>query len=75
MAYLFAQIIAVFNYINDFDKMREESSFWSLMWVMFAIGMGLAYFGVGWVSTHVSYVGFSPSAERKSLVPPLFRIS
>lgn len=63
MAYLFAQIIVVFNYVADPDKMRSESSYWSLMWVVFAIGMGLAYFGMGWISTRVSYVSFS-------LLPP-----
>lgn len=56
MAYLFAHIIVVFNYVADPDKMMSESSFWSLMWVIFAIGVGLSYFFMGWISTHVSYV-------------------
>lgn len=59
MAYLFAQIIDVFNYIDDFDKMSEVSSFWSVRWVIFAAGLGVAYFGMGLVSTRVSYVGSS----------------
>lgn len=66
MAYLFAQIIVVFNYILDPDKMRSESSFWSLMWVVFAIGTGLSYFAMGWISTHVSYV--SPNRRNGSLL-------
>lgn len=66
MAYLFAQIIVVFDYVYDPDKMSSESSFWSLMWVVFAIGTGLSYFAMGWISTHVSYVSPSPNPPTRT---------
>lgn len=45
-SWLFAQLVNVFQYANDFDKMRSESSFWSLMYMTIAIGVGVSYFGV-----------------------------
>lgn len=56
MAYLFGKVIAVFDYVEDPDKMDKESRFWSLMWVVLAVGCGLAYFFMGLISTRVSYV-------------------
>lgn len=43
MAWLFAKIVVVFNYVNDPDKMGSESRFWALMWVVFAVGIGVSY--------------------------------
>ena len=65
MAYLFAKVIAVFDYATDPDKMDSESRFWSLMWVVFAVGSGASYFCMGLISTRVSYVSYPPLRERE----------
>ncbi|KAI1774119.1 P-loop containing nucleoside triphosphate hydrolase protein [Hypoxylon cercidicola] len=54
-AYLFAKIIVVFTYVGDIDRFTSEANFWSLMWVVLAISIGLAYFILGYVSTHVAH--------------------
>ncbi|CAJ2500962.1 Uu.00g038150.m01.CDS01 [Anthostomella pinea] len=54
-AYLFAKIIVVFQYIGDPDKFTREANFWSLMWVVLAIGAGLSYFILGFVTTHLAH--------------------
>ncbi|CAI4216216.1 unnamed protein product [Parascedosporium putredinis] len=54
MAYLFAKVIVVFNYVGDPEKMRSESNHWSLMWVVFAIAIGFSYFFLGTVSQHIA---------------------
>jgi len=52
-AYLFAKILVVFNLKGD-DLLRE-SSFWSLMWFVCAVGVGLSYFFLGFISTHLQH--------------------
>ncbi|GJC92408.1 ABC transporter transmembrane region [Colletotrichum higginsianum] len=54
-AWLFAKVIVVFNPENSPDKIRSDSNFWSLMWAVLAIGVGLSYFFMGFVSTHLSH--------------------
>ncbi|KAK8050263.1 multidrug resistance protein [Apiospora phragmitis] len=57
-AYLFAQIIVVFQYVFDMDKFISESKFWSLMWSVLAIGVGffnfLLFFITTWLAAHIS---------------------
>ncbi|KAK8055145.1 multidrug resistance protein [Apiospora rasikravindrae] len=57
-AYLFAQIIVVFQYAGIPDKFLSESRFWSLMWTVLAIGVGffnfLLFFITSWLAAHIS---------------------
>ncbi|KAK6842797.1 ABC transporter transmembrane region [Apiospora arundinis] len=57
-AYLFAQIIVVFQYAGIPDKFISESKFWSLMWTVLAIGVGLfnflLFFITTWLAAHIS---------------------
>lgn len=55
-AYLFAQIIVVFTYANDLPRFTTEANFWSLMWVVLAIAVGMSYFILYTVSTHLAHV-------------------
>lgn len=55
-AWLFAKVIYVFQYQYDRPKLRSEGEFWSLMWVILAIGVGLSYFSVFYVATHMSSI-------------------
>ncbi|KAF6841568.1 ABC transporter [Colletotrichum musicola] len=54
-AWLFAKVIVVFNVDNGPDKIRSDSNFWSLMWVVLAIGIGLSYFFMGLFATYLSH--------------------
>ncbi|XXG94109.1 hypothetical protein Hte_000361 [Hypoxylon texense] len=54
-AYLFAKIIVVFTYVGDLDRFTSEANFWSLMWVVLAICIGVSYFILGFVSTHLAH--------------------
>ncbi|KAI1346307.1 multidrug resistance protein [Xylaria sp. FL0043] len=54
-AWLFAKIIVVFQLINDLPKFTSEANFWSLIWVILGIGVGLSYFILTLVSTRLAY--------------------
>ncbi|KAI0430056.1 multidrug resistance protein [Xylaria sp. FL1042] len=54
-AWLFAKIIVVFQLINDLPKFTSEANFWSLIWVILGIGIGLSYFVLTLVSTRLAY--------------------
>ncbi|KAH6646349.1 P-loop containing nucleoside triphosphate hydrolase protein [Truncatella angustata] len=54
-AYLFAKIIVIFQYDPQSAQFTSEANFWSLMWVVLAIGVGISWFFVGFVSTHLAY--------------------
>ena len=58
MAYLFAKVIVIFDLKQDPNpnKIRDESNFWSLMWLALALGVGTCQFLMGAISTHVSHV-------------------
>ncbi|KAI2613960.1 P-loop containing nucleoside triphosphate hydrolase protein [Hypoxylon fragiforme] len=62
-AYLFAQIIVVFTYANDLPRFTTEANFWSLMWVVLAIAVGMSYFILYTVSTHLAH--YISTAYRK----------
>lgn len=42
-AWLFAHVVTIFTFSGS--RLAAESQFWSLMWVVLAIGIGLGYFG------------------------------
>ncbi|KAF5019025.1 hypothetical protein F66182_8975 [Fusarium sp. NRRL 66182] len=52
-AWLFGRVILSFNLIGVGSGL-SESNFWSLMWVMLAIGIGVSYFVVVYISTTMS---------------------
>lgn len=55
-AWLFAKVLVVFTgQSNDDAKMRSDSSFWALMWVVLAIGVGLSYFFQGYIATYLQH--------------------
>ncbi|OLN88148.1 Leptomycin B resistance protein pmd1-like protein 1 [Colletotrichum chlorophyti] len=62
-AWLFAKVIVVFNPMNSPEQIRRDSNFWSLMWVVLAIGLGLSYFLMGFVACSLAY--FISSAYRR----------
>lgn len=53
-AYLFSQLINIFT-LQSLEEFIDEAHFWSLMWTVLAIVNGLAYFGLGYVSTHLAH--------------------
>ncbi|KAI0910774.1 multidrug resistance protein [Ustulina deusta] len=54
-AWLFAKVIVVFQYANDLPKFTSEANFWSLIWVILGIGVGLSYFVLTFVATNLAY--------------------
>ncbi|KXH45966.1 ABC transporter [Colletotrichum simmondsii] len=59
-AWLFSKVIAVFLLTGD--ELRRQASFWGLMWLALAGGVGLAYVAQGWVGLRLQYF---VSAEYK----------
>ncbi|RYO73785.1 hypothetical protein DL766_008533 [Monosporascus sp. MC13-8B] len=58
MAYIFSRTIDVFTLIEStfvHPDFAETANFWSLMWFVLAIAVGVAYFGLGFVSTHLAH--------------------
>ncbi|GKT75866.1 ABC transporter [Colletotrichum tofieldiae] len=53
-AWLFAKVIVVFNPGNTPEKIRSDSNFWSIIWAVLAVGIGLSYFFMGLVATHLA---------------------
>lgn len=53
-AFLFAQVINVFT-IFDVDSFLNRAAFWSLMWFVLAIALGLGYMVMGFVATSLQY--------------------
>ena len=43
-AWIFAQSIGAFKYEDDKPKLKHEANFWSLMWTVLAICVGISYF-------------------------------
>ncbi|GKT49827.1 ABC transporter BEA3 [Colletotrichum spaethianum] len=54
MAWLFAQIFQVFTFV-DIETIRSDGRFWSLMWVVLAVGVGLGYFFQGVIAVHMQH--------------------
>jgi ABC-type multidrug transport system fused ATPase/permease subunit len=55
-AFLFASSIDLFKYAGDPPKLMSEAEFWSLMWTVLAIGVGIVYFGGFLSSTSMATV-------------------
>ncbi|TQS32804.1 hypothetical protein Golomagni_06870, partial [Golovinomyces magnicellulatus] len=55
-AWLFAKVIVVFKYGPDDPQLRKESNFWSLMWVVLAISIGICYLGTYFFATQTAAV-------------------
>ena len=53
-SYLFARLITSFGYWGEY--LRKSTSFLCIMLVVVALGVGLCYFVLGWVSNMVSTV-------------------
>ncbi|KAL6908412.1 multidrug resistance-type transporter protein [Trichoderma evansii] len=53
-AWLFAKLIVVFDFTGQ--KLLHESQFWSLMWFVLAIGVGVSYFGAFFASTRMASI-------------------
>ncbi|EHK40810.1 multidrug resistance-type transporter protein [Trichoderma atroviride IMI 206040] len=53
-AWLFAKLIVVFEFTGQ--KLLHESRFWSLMWFVLAIGVGISYFGAFLASTRMASI-------------------
>lgn len=53
-AYLFGQVIAVFQ-LPVGNEFLDKAAFWSLMWFVYAVAMGLGYFVNGFVATSLQY--------------------
>ncbi|KAH8662545.1 ABC transporter [Xylariales sp. PMI_506] len=52
-AWLFAQVVNVF--LLQGDDLRQQSTFWGLMWLALAGGVGLAYFFQTFFSMHLQF--------------------
>lgn len=52
-AYLFSKVISVFLLTGD--DLKRESSFWGLVWLFLAAGVGLSYLVVGWIGLLVQH--------------------
>lgn len=53
-AYLFGQVVSVFQLAIS-DGFLSRASFWSLMWFVYAISMGIGYFVNGFTATSLQY--------------------
>jgi hypothetical protein len=56
-AYLFAQILHVTTFTGH--QLQVESAHWALMFLILALGIGAAYFILGWSSTALAMVSLS----------------
>lgn len=53
-AYLFAQVINVFT-IPVLSQFVDRAEFWSLMWFVLALGIGIGYLGMAFVAVSLQY--------------------
>ncbi|WYZ43676.1 hypothetical protein EsH8_VII_000112 [Colletotrichum jinshuiense] len=54
MAWLFARIFQVFTFPDE-KTIRSDGQFWSLMWVVLAVGVGIGYFFQGAIAVHIQH--------------------
>ncbi|GKT73966.1 ABC transporter [Colletotrichum tofieldiae] len=54
MSWLFAQVFQVFTFV-DIDTIRSQGQFWSLMFVVLAVGVGLGYFFQAAIAVHMQH--------------------
>lgn len=55
-AWVFAHCIDAFKYSFDEEKLKSEGSFWGLMYMVLALGVGVAYFGGFFFSSSLAAV-------------------
>ena len=55
-AWLFAKVIVVFSYFPNVSKVRSESEFWAIMWIVLAASVGFGYLGTFYFSTRTASV-------------------
>ncbi|PMB67654.1 Leptomycin B resistance protein pmd1 [Beauveria bassiana] len=55
-AWLFAKVIVIFGYASDQTRFRRDSEFYSLMWLVLAIGVGCAYTATFFLATRTANV-------------------
>ena len=55
-AWLFAKVIVVFSYFPNVSKVRSESEFWGIMWIVLAASVGFGYLGTFYFSTRTASV-------------------
>ncbi|KAL5873576.1 hypothetical protein ACKVWH_009211 [Pyricularia oryzae] len=54
-AWLFANLVTLFQLWGDFARLRAAANFWCLMFVMLATGVGISYFALAWSATRLSF--------------------
>lgn len=69
-AYLFGQVITVFQ-LPVGDQFLSRAAFWSLMWFVYAIAVGIGYFVCGFVATSLQF--FICAAYRQQYFRALIR--
>ncbi|KAH7007746.1 P-loop containing nucleoside triphosphate hydrolase protein [Ilyonectria destructans] len=52
-AWLFAKVVQVFLLVGD--DIKKEGSFWGLMWLALAAGIGFGWFSMAWNCLHAQY--------------------
>jgi ATP-binding cassette, subfamily B (MDR/TAP), member 1 len=70
-ALLFAKVIGVFL-LESSSSLSREGSFWGLMWLALAGGVGTAYFAMGWISFYSQY-HFSATYKQQYFVDMLYQ--
>lgn len=53
-SYIFAHLLEVFQFTGE--HLQSQGNFWSLMFFILALGIGVAYFCLGFVANHLSVV-------------------
>ncbi|KAJ9142373.1 p-loop containing nucleoside triphosphate hydrolase [Pleurostoma richardsiae] len=54
-AYLFAQLISLFQLIGNFWWLRVLANFWCFVFTMLAVAVGISYFALGWSATSLAF--------------------
>lgn len=62
-SYIFANLVEVFTFTGD--KLKSRGDFWSLIFFILALGVGVCYFTLGYVSNHISVVSLAPCEGEK----------
>jgi hypothetical protein len=65
-SWIFSQLILVIALIVP-DELARASAHWALMFFILAIGVGVAYFSLGWSSTTISTVRSLPPLGNRFL--------
>ncbi|CAN8099463.1 unnamed protein product [Discula destructiva] len=72
-AYLFGQVINVFQIPLEDGRFLDRAAFWSLMWFVYAICIGIGYLVTGFVATSLQF--FICAAYRQQYFRALIRQS